>query len=211
MTFPYSPVNQLPTGAATATDDPQTGTTGTLTYLREAPYLNAWIGGPSRTVQLPWITALRINCVYEDFQLVATSGTFGRQPKAGARLYTITLTRHQGVYQSLPLLIRSCYAAPQGSDIRLDRLNVDLRISYELQGTAAAIDPKNTTTQASEWWQFPNSYAAGGWDTGLITSATSASDETITFLATSMIHYAGGQNPLQITDRPSPTGGFARL
>jgi len=150
---------------------------------------------------------LRIQSAYEDFQLLSVAGTFGRQPKAGARLYTITLTRYQGIYQPFIALLRAAYAAPQGSDMRLDRLPVDLLISYELQGLSQVGNTSNTT-QAGEQWQFKQAYAAAGWDTGLVTSATSASDETITFQCPTMIYI--GAN-VQTTDQPQPKNGYGRV
>jgi hypothetical protein len=212
MPYPIQPVYQLPTGKAnTFTPDPQTGTTGALTYMREAPYINAWIqasnkSGGGRQVQLPWITALRMQCAYEDFQLLPVAGTFNRQPKAGSRIYTITLTRYQGIYQPFLALVRAAYMAPQNVDIRLDRYPVDLLLSYAVQAGGAAAGNDTSTALAEETWQFTQAWAAGGWETGLVSSATSASDETITFLASTMIYIA--PIGIQTTDMPQPASGY---
>jgi hypothetical protein len=190
--FPNSPLNQIP-----QIDGPNV--TGTPTVLREAPYINAWIAGPSANPQLAWLQSIRIQNTYEDFQLMSFGGTFVRQAKAGSRLYTITITRNQGILQPLVALIRHAWGLPQNSDVRFDRYPVNVMLSYEYNGVASGQNIVN------EQWQFPRAFAAGGWDTGLMTSPTSASDETITFLATSMIYISTNKGAQQqTTDKPQP-------
>jgi hypothetical protein len=190
--FPNAPLNQIP-----QIDGPNVN--GTPTVLREAPYINAWIAGPSAAPQLAWLQSIRIQNTYEDFQLLPTGGTFVRQPKAGSRLYTVTITRYQGILQPLVALVRHAWGLPMNRDIRFDRYPVNLLLSYEYNGVASGQNIVN------EQWQFPRAFAAAGWDTGLMTSATSASDETITFLATAMIYISNNKGQAQqTTDQPQP-------
>jgi hypothetical protein len=205
--FPISPVISVPqTAIANPTDGLVAGSN--YTQLREAAFINLWVVGPSAMVQVPFITGLRYTESYEDFQLVPTAGTFYRTPKIGSRIYNGTITRYQTVYNTMKAMVRAAYAAQQNGDIRLDKMPVQLLISYELAGYSGV----NQGSQlAEEKWGFDRVYFTSI-DNNLVGSATSASEETISFITTGESYNATVPGIQLISQPQLPAGlGFGTL
>lgn len=204
--FPVAPVNQVP---QTDIPVPTTSTEAQYsnqTYLREAQYINMWIGGKARTVLVPWLSQVRVKETYNDFQLVPTGGTFVLQPKAGWRVFTITVTRYQGTMQSFKALARAAYGLPQPADVRYDKMPLDILFSYELADSSGNYSA-NGQGLISEQWMYNKAYVNDA-DNGIMTSATSASDETITILASSEVYL--GVPDIVLKTNPQPTSGWPK-
>lgn len=197
-----SQVNQFPpfdsNGSGNVGSD---GVNGPITNLRQAVFVTCVIGGPSRSVVVGGLTTVSTQEGYDGFDLVSTLGTFRLEPRLGTRKFTGTITRYQPRGNSLKSLVRAAYAIPQGSDIRLDMLPVQIAINYVQVG--ANYNYNAPFDKAS--WLYGEAYFH---QLGSTFNNGQFVDETVQLMGQAEIFSEGS---ISLITQPQPKGMWAKL
>lgn len=177
------------------------GANGPITTLRQAAFINAFVGGPSALVYMGGITQISVHESYDGFDLVPTVGTFRLEPRLGVRKFTGNITRYQPRGATLKEIIRHCYALPEGSDVRMDMLPCQIYVSYLQVG---ANYNYGAPFDQAQWL-----YAEAFFNDGQMAASTSQFvDETITFMGQAETFTEGS---VTLVTQPQPVGFYAKL
>lgn len=192
-------VNQFPAYDPTAGGSD--GVNGPITTLRQAAFINAFVGGPSHLVYMGGITQISVHESYDGFDMVPTIGTFRLENRLGVRKFSGSISRYQPRGASLKEILRSCYALPANSDIRMDLLQVSVYISYVQVG---ANYNYNSPFDTAQWLYAEATFN----DLSTAASTSQFVDETMTFMGQAEVFTEG---TVKLVTQPQPVGLYASL